>query len=61
LRGDLNQNRKTQVKLAFEGIDKGGKGVICFDELKRYFNVQTHPKFISGEMNATECLQEFAA
>jgi hypothetical protein len=27
----------------------------------RFYNVETHPKFQTGEMNATEILEEFKA
>ena len=46
--------------MAFETMDRSSTQQIPFDELKRFYNVQTHPKFISGEMNATECLAEFS-
>jgi hypothetical protein len=58
LRGDLNENRKTQIRLAFETI---GRDVVSWDDLKRHYNVETHPGFISGEMNATEILAEFSS
>jgi len=29
--------------------------------LKRYYNIETHPKFMTGEMNGTEILEEFTA
>ena len=60
LRGDLNENRKTQIRLAFETIS-GGKQSISFEDLKSYYNIETHPKFMTGEMNGTEILEEFTS
>jgi len=56
LRGELNPNRKTQIKLAFDTMDRSSSQQVPFEEIQRYFNVETHPKFMTGEMNATECL-----
>jgi len=60
LRGDLNENRKTQIRLAFETISEG-KQSISFEDLKNYYNIETHPKFMTGEMNGTEILEEFTS
>jgi len=55
LRGELNENWRIQVKLAFD-IISNWTGDVSFEELKRLYNVETHPKFMTGEMNATEII-----
>ncbi len=60
LRGDFTDNWKTQVSIAFNTISNG-TGITTFEELKRFYNVETHPKFMTGEMNATEIIDEFSS
>ena len=59
IRGDLNEYRKNLVGLAFQKLDKTGDGIVNIDDLKGSYNVEKHPKFISGEMSATQVLEEF--
>ena len=59
IRGDLNENRRAFVHMAFKKLDKTGEGLITIADLKDSYNVESHPKFISGEMSKAEVLEEF--
>lgn len=59
IRGDLNDFRRSLVGLAFKKLDKTGNGIVDMEDIKITYNVEMHPKFISGEMNATEILGDF--
>jgi Ca2+-binding EF-hand superfamily protein len=59
MRGEMNDYRVSLVKLAFDKLDRTGDGIVNIDDLKIAYNVEKHPKYISGEMSATEILNEF--
>jgi Ca2+-binding EF-hand superfamily protein len=59
IKGDLNERRRKLVGLAFKKLDKTGDGVVTFEDLVNTYNVEFHPKFISGEMTKKQILEEF--
>ena len=59
IRGPMNDFRKQLVGLCFNKLDKTGDGFVKIDDLRGSYNVEKHPKFISGEMTEDEILSEF--
>ncbi|XP_033760508.1 calcyphosin-like protein [Pecten maximus] len=59
LRPPLNELRLSLIDQAFKIMDGTGDGVITVDDLKLRYNVQFHPKFVSGEWSEAQCLREF--
>lgn len=59
IRGELNEFRTGFVRLAFEKLEKTGDGVVTVADLEGSYNVEAHPKFISGEQSKTDILGEF--
>jgi len=55
----MSQARKTLITAAFHKLDRVADGNITVEDLKGVYNVQKHPKFLSGEWNEEKCLREF--
>jgi len=55
----MSQARKSLVSKAFHKLDRVADGNITVEDLKGVYNVQKHPKFLSGEWNEDRCLREF--
>lgn len=55
----MRQNRRNLVRAAFIKLDKTGDGVITVEDLTDVYNVQKHPKFLSGEMTKEDILRGF--
>ncbi len=47
------------VEKAFQTLDRTGDGIVNADDLKRYYSVEKHPKYVSGEWTKRQVLQEF--
>lgn len=61
LRPPMNEIRQKIVKEAFEKADKTGDGQLTVADLKSIFNPRRHPKYMRGEMNETQVMEEFLA
>lgn len=61
VRGEMNDNRKKFVAIAFGKLDKTGDGFVMINDLVNTYDVTHHPKFISGEMTKDDILKEFMA
>ncbi|XP_060084726.1 calcyphosin-like protein [Ylistrum balloti] len=59
LRPPLNAQRLSMIDQAFKVMDVTGDGVVTVEDLKLRYNVQFHPKFVSGEWTEEKCLREF--
>ena len=59
IRGDVNQFRRDLIQLAFNKLDKTGDGLVTIEDIKGTYNVEMHPKYISGEMSEKQILTEF--
>ncbi|XP_005102401.2 calcyphosin-like protein [Aplysia californica] len=55
----MNDRRKKLVVAAFAKMDKTGDGIINEMDMKNVYNVEKHPKFMSGEWSKTKVLQEY--
>ena len=52
LRGEMNEARKAIVDKAYEKMDSTGDGQVTMEDVRKTYNVDSHPKFQSGEMTA---------
>ena len=59
IRGELTPARQAVVDSAYEKFDKDGSGEISMADLKGVYNVDSHPKFQSGEMTEDQIFGEF--
>lgn len=59
LRPPMTESRRSLVLRAFKKLDKTGDGVVTVDDLKGVYNVNKHPKYISGQWSEDQCLGEF--
>jgi Ca2+-binding EF-hand superfamily protein len=59
IRGDLNERRKSMVKMAFDILDLDRSGFITVEEIAAKYDVSQDPKVISGEKTQEECLAVF--
>jgi len=59
VRGDLNDRRRSFVKMAFKKLDKTGDGRVTVEDLVNTYDVSFHPKFKTGEMSKTDVLNDF--
>jgi len=55
----MSKARLDMIDAAFSKMDKTGDGTITVDDLKLAYNVDRHPKFVSGEKTADELLKKF--
>ena len=44
---------------AFRKLDKSGDGVIKVEDMEGVYNVQKHPKYVSGEKGKEEIFKDF--
>ena len=59
VRGTLNEKRQAAVDQAFLKFDKTCDGVVDAADLAVSYNVEKHPKYISGEMTKDEIFMQF--
>ncbi|OMJ67014.1 hypothetical protein SteCoe_35940 [Stentor coeruleus] len=59
IRGDLNDNRKRFIALAYQKLDKTGDGVVNIDDIKALYDVSFHPDFRSGKKTRDQILVDF--
>lgn len=59
LRPPMTNPRKELVRKAFKKLDKSGDGVVTVEDLRGVYNVQKHPKYLSGEWTEDQCLGQF--
>lgn len=61
LRGTMNADRQACVDQAFAKFDLDGSGSVTSSDLRVAYNVQSHPKVVSGEITEDEAFLEFLA
>ncbi|KAL5020375.1 hypothetical protein ScPMuIL_003267 [Solemya velum] len=59
LRPPMSAARVKIIEQAFQKLDKTGDEVITVEDIKGVYKVTNHPKFQNGEMDETQCLQEY--
>lgn len=59
LRPPMSNHRRSLIIQAFKKLDKMCDGTVTVEDLRGVYNVKKHPKFLSGEWNEDQCLQEF--
>lgn len=55
----MSNHRRSLIIQAFKKLDKMCDGTVTVEDLRGVYNVKKHPKFLSGEWNEDQCLQEF--
>ena len=50
----MNEVRKAVCDKAYAKMDADGNGHVTMDDVRKEYNVDSHPKFISGEMTADQ-------
>lgn len=55
----MSMNRRALVLQVFRKVDKDKSGVITIDDLKERLNPKKHLKYISGEWDEDQVLQNF--
>ena len=59
VRGTLNSKRQAVFDQAFLKFDKTCDGFVDAADLSEWYNVEKHPKYISGEMTKDEIFMQF--
>lgn len=59
LRGEMNEVRKAVCDKAYEKMDSTGDGQVSMEDVRKTYNVDSHPKFQSGEMTADQIFAQF--
>ena len=59
LRGEMNQTRKDVCDKAYAKMDSDGNGHVTMEDVRKTYNVDSHPKFQSGEMTADQIFGTF--
>jgi len=59
MRGDLNDNRRKFVKLAFDTLDTDKSGYITTDEIAQAYDVSANPDVLSGKKTKEQALHDF--
>ena len=55
----MNATRIEVVDKAYGKMDANGDGHVTMDDVRKEYNVDSHPKFISGEMTADQIFASF--
>jgi len=59
LRPPMSAARIKVINQAFDKLDKTGDGIVTIEDLKGVYNVKNHPKFLNGEKDEDQLLQEY--
>ena len=59
LRGEMNETRKAVCDKAYAKMDVNGDGSVTMEDVRKEYNVDSHPKFQSGEMTADQIFATF--
>jgi len=59
VRGEMSDQRRAIVKMAFEVLDTDKSGSISMEEIRAKYNVNKHPKVVSGQMTPEQAIKEF--
>ena len=59
LRGDLNENRLSFIRQAYQKLDINGDGLVTLDDIARIYDVSQHPDVMSGKKTTEEAYREF--
>jgi len=61
IRGNLGGRRMRVVDTSFEALDVDHSGFITISNIQANYNVDKHPKVLSGDITRHEALEEFAS
>jgi Ca2+-binding EF-hand superfamily protein len=59
LRGPLSAARRSLVNLAFDTLDRAGKGLVTPEDIVGVYDASKHPDVVSGQRSAADVLREF--
>lgn len=59
LRGDLNENRISFIRQAYQKLDINGDGKVTLDDIARIYDVSQHPDVMSSKKTPEEAYREF--
>ena len=59
IKGEMNENRKKFVRMAFNILDKDRSGFITIDEMMDVYNFSHHPEVKSGKKTIKEAAKQF--
>ncbi len=59
IRGDLNDRRKTVIRMAFNVLDTDRSGYITVEEIADVYDVSHHPDVTMGKKTEKQALREF--
>eukprot|EP01147_Barroeca_monosierra_P000779 gene779-4067_t len=59
LRPPMSARRKALIRQAFEKFDTNNDGTITAADLDHVYNVRNHPKYITGEWDKEQCINDF--
>lgn len=59
MRGDMNDRRLALVDVAFQRIDKRGRGKVTLAEMAQMYDASQHPDVVSGKSSQSSVMREF--
>jgi Ca2+-binding EF-hand superfamily protein len=59
MRGELSARRLALVDLAFQRIDKRGRGKVTLAEMAQLYDASRHPDVVSGKSSQSSVMREF--
>lgn len=59
IRGQMNETRMAVCDKAYNKMDTNGDGHVTMEDVRATYNVDSHPKYISGEMTADQIFATF--
>ncbi|CAG0883623.1 unnamed protein product [Darwinula stevensoni] len=59
VRPPMNDARKKVVEQAFQKMDTSGDGTISVEDLRKVYNVSSHPQYQSGQMSDDQIINKF--
>ncbi|KAF0310103.1 Calcyphosin-like protein [Amphibalanus amphitrite] len=59
IRPPMSAARKKVLMEAFNKMDTSGDGVLSLEDIRKTYNVDKHPKFLSGELTKDQILTQY--